>query len=310
MKEVIGVRAEHWQAVTALAAEQHQVITTSQLQAMGCPERTRKRALAAGLLVLVRRGVYALPGATSDPLLALMAACLAAGGEAVASHLAAAWVWGFDRVLPGTLEVTNLAGGRRQLQGVRVHRTGVLLGEDRDVRFGVPVTSPARTAIDLASCLSMTQLGHFLNHLTRQHLCTIEDVRRHLQELGGRGRAGTRMLRVLVAERVEGLEPGDSDAEVRLVRQLVRLGVPRPVQCHQVVVGARVFLLDLAWPHLLLAVELDGFGPHSSRTAFDHDRERDLLLKRAGWEVIRVTTNTDVALLADLILRRHASSGV
>ena len=303
------MRAEHWQQIVRVASSQRGAITTRQVASTGCPDRTRDRAVAEGRLRAVRRGVYGLPGTERDPMQPLAAACLAAGGEAVASHLAAAWLWGFDRILPGSLEVTNLAGGQRHLVGVRVHRTGVLLAADRTVRCDVPVTSAARTAVDLGASLSMSQLAQFLNHVLRQHHTTIDEVHHQLAELGGRGRAGTRMLRVLVQERLEGLAPGDSDAEVRLVRELVRLGVPAPTQGHQVVVGSRVFLLDLAWPLLRLAVELDGFVPHSSRTAFDHDRERDLLLASAGWEVVRVTTSTDVTLLAAHILRRHASIG-
>jgi hypothetical protein len=204
--------------------------------------------------------------------------------------------------------VTTFVAGRPRLEGVRVHASDVLTAGDLTMRHGIPVTSPARTAMDVASSMSMYLLGRFVDHIRRERHCDIHELAFVVNGLGGRGRPGTRLLRVLVEERLEGLEAGDSDAEVIAVRRLLQLGVPRPIQNHEVVVGRRVFFLDLAWPELMIAVELDGFGPHSTRTAFDHDRERDLLLKRAGWEILRVSTRTDLRLVADLILARVAST--
>ena len=47
--------------------------------------------------------------------------------------------------------------------------------------------------------------------------------------------------------------------------------------------------LDLAWPHLMIAIELDGRGPHSSRRVFDDDRARQNALVAEGWTVFRLT---------------------
>jgi very-short-patch-repair endonuclease len=63
--------------------------------------------------------------------------------------------------------------------------------------------------------------------------------------------------------------------------------VPRPVRQHPV--GGTPYRLDYAWPDRLLAVEVDGYGPHSSREAFQSDRARQNALVLAGWTVLRFT---------------------
>ena len=65
---------------------------------------------------------------------------------------------------------------------------------------------------------------------------------------------------------------------------------PVPVHLHrQHPVGGTPYRLDYAWPDRLLAVEVDGYGPHSSREAFQSDRARQNALVLAGWTVLRFT---------------------
>lgn len=303
------MRAEHWELITAIAGTQLGLIATRQIDDMGCPPRSRGRAVELGLLLPYRRSVFLIGGAPPSPYHPVLAACLATGPGTVGSHLSAAWLWDFDRVRPDHVEVKTLLATTRRLVGVRTHTTGVMLGTDIDERHGVPVTSAARTAIDLGAYLSLYLLARFVDHLRRRGHLPTEQLALHLSELGGRGRAGTRNLRRIVAERLEGLEPGDSDAEVEVVRTLLSYGVRRPVQQHQVVVGRRVFVLDVAWPEWKVALELDGFDPHATeRTTFDNDKERDIILRRAGWEINHISTNTDLRLLADYLLERLSNS--
>ncbi len=298
------MRPDHWRAVTAFADAQYGLVSHEQLTNIGVPVRTVRDAVSTGALVVQRRGVLVVAGSGPSIHRPLLAACLAGGGDTVASHLGAAWLGGFPPVEPGTVEVTRLIGRRARLDGVRTHQTNRLLADDRTVLAGIPVTSPARTAIDLGSCLSERLLIRFVDHATRNLGLDIDTLATSLAFLGGRGRPGTRTLRRAIAERREGLRPGDSDLEVRVLRELVLLGVPRPEQNVVVEAGGRVFVLDLVWLAIKVAVEVDGFAYHSSRSSFDHDRQRDLLLKRDGWEILRVSSNSDLALVADVLLRR------
>jgi hypothetical protein len=299
------MRAEHWTIVTTIAETQWGLVATRQTDAAGCPRATLDRAVDLHRLDRYRRGVYLLRGVPISPYQPILAACLAAGSGTVASFLAAVWLWDFGKVLAGHLEVTTIHTPTRELSDVRTHHTSKLLPGDIDVRHGVPVTSAARTALDAAAVLSPYLLARFVDHLRRRHLASYDDVNRHLEQLGGRGRSGTRKLRAILLPRLEGLDAGDTDAEVDVVRELVRLGLPQPMQQVQVVAGPKVYILDLAWPEFKIAIELDGFDPHGIlREAFDHDRERDLRLRRAGWDVIRITTRTDLRLLASYLRPR------
>ena len=303
------MRADLWNVIVTVAAQQWGLLSTSQCLAAGCTPRAIEHAVERGQLVPYRRGVFLVGGAPPSPYHPVLAACLATGPGTVASHLSAAWLWDFDRVRPDHVEVKTLLACTRRLADVRTHTTGVMLGTDIDERHGVPVTSAARSAVDLAAYLSPYLLARFVDHLRRRHHLTTQELATHLSILGGRGRAGTRNLRRIVAERLEGLEPGDSDAEVEVVRTLLSFGVRQPVQQHQVVVGRRVFVLDIAWPPSKVALELDGFDPHATdRTTFDNDKERDLILRKAGWEVNHITTNTDLRLLAGYLRDRLSNS--
>ncbi len=79
--------------------------------------------------------------------------------------------------------------------------------------------------------------------------------------------------------------------EAKVLRVVTRLGLPQPVVNHRVRVGGRVRYLDLAWPEAKVAVEFDGFVPHSTRRVFDDDRARQNDLVADGWTVFRVTAS-------------------
>jgi very-short-patch-repair endonuclease len=87
-----------------------------------------------------------------------------------------------------------------------------------------------------------------------------------------------------------GYEPGDSDLEMRFVRAIVAAGLPEPELQHRVVVGSRRCRIDIAYPDLRIAMEIDGWEHHRSRTAFDEDRARANDLVVAGWQVLRFTS--------------------
>jgi very-short-patch-repair endonuclease len=303
------VRADHWSAITSVASEQWGLVASRQVRAAGATPREVDRAVGRGLLVPYRRGVHHVAGAPTSPYQPILAACLAAGPGTGASFLAAAWLWDFGQVRDDHLEVTTAHTPTRDLADVRTHHTTKLLPGDLTERHRVPVTSAARTAVDLAAVLSPYLLARFVDHLRRTRAASYAQLDDHLARLGGRGRSGTRKLRAVLAPRLgRDVDAGDNDAEVKVVAELIRLGVPAPQQQVQVVAGPKVYVLDLAWPDARIAVELDGFDPHGLlRGAFDHDRDRDLRLRRAGWEVIRITTRTDLRLLARYLRDRLAT---
>ena len=297
---------KHWARVTELAAAQHGLITTKQVLSAGAGARTLKRDVARGLLDPVRRGVYAVAGAPRSPWQQLMAACLAGGPEVVASHRSAAGLHGFPGVLPGAVELTVPEGRPPRLAGVLCHSSALEAG-DVVAAAGFRATSPARTIVDMAGRTSPYLLSKFVDHCLQRRLCTSNDLRQRLEQLGGRGRPGTARLRRVLVDRTG----GDSGLEATWMRILSRAGLAPPAVQHQVVTGSRVLLLDFAWPEQRVGVEVDGWEPHRHRSAWDHDHDKINAYLEVGWQVLFVTSNTPprdvIRQLRSLISRERAT---
>jgi very-short-patch-repair endonuclease len=79
---------------------------------------------------------------------------------------------------------------------------------------------------------------------------------------------------------------------MRVLRAIVLSGSPEPVPQHWVTLGTRRYRIDLAYPEFKVAIEVDAWDAHRSRTAFDRDRVRENDLVVAGWRVLRFTSNS------------------
>lgn len=173
----------------------------------------------------------------------------------------------------------SLAGPRRDgPAGVRVHRTRYLPPTERTVHRGVPVTSPARTLLDLAATGRIGRLETAVGEAQARRLVT----RRELDGLAASGRRGATALRAVLAD----TSGYTRQAAERLLKALiVRAELPRPD------LNARVggHDADAVWPLHRLIVEVDGYAAHGRRHAFERDRLIDQQRAAAGWLPLRVT---------------------
>lgn len=96
-------------------------------------------------------------------------------------------------------------------------------------------------------------------------------------------------MRDLLADRTAGQAPSDSDSELRARRLIAEEGLPSPVGQHPVALPFADIHIDLAYPDIKLAVELDSYSWHLNRKAMEQDRERDNALQMLGWIVLRFT---------------------
>ena len=152
---------QRMQALDRIAGRQLGLVTADQLHGIGFGRAGRECALESRRLHPVRKGVYRLPGVVPTWETAVLAAALAAGPEAVASHLSAAHLWRlFDgpEIAGARAAIHVTAPGQHRLSGVRLHR-GSLDSRERARHRSVPITTPARTLFDLASIVSADQLG-------------------------------------------------------------------------------------------------------------------------------------------------------
>jgi very-short-patch-repair endonuclease len=268
-----------------LLTRQLGLVTTEQAALIGFTPSVLSKRMRAGELERVLPGVYRSALITSSRMQSLLAALLWAGRDAVASHGSAALLWSIDGVPCTQPEIWLPRDRGHRSEKVVIHR-GVVPPVDRRLRHNVPVTSAARTLIDLAAQLDQEMLEAAVEDVLHRGLTTAAMLERRLDALGGKGRSGSGALRQILASR--GSAALESRLEVK-VWNLVRRLEPRPVRQFDVRVGTRKYRLDFAWPALKVAVEADGYATHGSRRSFVADRRRLADLVSAGWTVLPVT---------------------
>ncbi len=267
-------------ALARLALLQHGNVTRKQLRALGLGSEAIKYAVATGRLHRVHAGVYAVGRPARTDLERAAAAVLACGDRAMLSHSSALALWELRAGgWPAGIEVT-VAGRRRYRPGIVIHSSTTLLRRDVRHRHGIRVTSPARTLLDCTPRLSDRALTRSINDALRAGILK----RDQLTELLGRcgPHPGAPRLRPF------------SEAEARPTRSVLeddflafcgRFGLPRP-QLNVVLGGYEV---DAYFQAEQVIVELDGWGFHSNRDAFERDRVRDADALAAGIETLRIT---------------------
>jgi very-short-patch-repair endonuclease len=223
-----------------------------------------------------------------------MAAVLALGEAALLSHDPAAVLWGYRPARIGPIDVTVPARKTRGRNGIRVHRS-TLHPADASHQHGIPVTSPARTLLDLATQVTQRELDRATEEAQVQRRVSIHSLDEQFSRYPRH--RGTAALRNAVQTDPQLTR---SEAERRLLALIRAARLPGPR------VNARIggYEVDFHWPGAKLVVEIDGYAFHSSRSSFEHDRRRDAVLAARAWRVVRVTwrqlTDEPEALVAVL----------
>jgi very-short-patch-repair endonuclease len=220
---------------------------------------------------------------------------------AVLSGRSAAVLWGVDlRAADDDVECTIPPSSRAgAVRGIRATRRA-LAAEEITERGGVRVTTPLRTALDLARIQPLVEAVVCLDRFIGSGRVSLAEVRAAAEDLTG---PGCRMVRRAVA-RADGLAGSPQETRLRLL--LHRSALPRPVAQH--VVRDRsgfVAKVDFAWPEAKIAVEYEGWW-HGQPQNVARDRRRLNRLTAAGWTVIFATAE-DVADPAALIARIAAA---
>ena len=274
------------------AERQYALFTLAQAARCGVSPKVVYRRVLHGRYVPEQPGVFALAGAPESWERSVLAACLAAGEGAVASHRTAARFW---RLLDDHDDRIELTVPRRRLprtHGATIHRSTDLDAEYTTVRKRIPVTNPLRTMVDLGAVLSPDAVEDALDAgLAWPSLFSVAAVEATLNELAGRGRSGSGVLRKVLEERTLGDAVSDSKLEKRMAKLLRRAGLPKAVFHHVVCTPAGLFLaeVDFAYPDIKLAIEVDGFGVHGTPRAMAKDFVRQNGLVPFGWRVLRFT---------------------
>ena len=273
--------------ISDLAGRQHGVVTRAQLLGVGLTDRVLSRRFTQQRLRRIHRGVY-LVGPLTAPHAPEMAAVLASGRGAVVSHRSAAALWGLLRHPgpAGPVDVTVPGGTRGNRPGVRARRVIRLEPDETTTWKAIPITTPARTLLDLAGDLAREgrarEFERVLATAQRSNLIARTELLSLL--VRHQRRPGASLVRELMEHRT-GPALTRSEAEERLLA-LIRDGrLPEP----QVNAMVAEYEVDFLWAAQRLVVEVDGYEFHSGRSSFEGDRRRDADLAAVGFRVLRVT---------------------
>jgi very-short-patch-repair endonuclease len=276
-----GVRAA--EIIHRIARRQKGVVTRGQLLAAGVKGHVIDHALTSHRLIVLHRGVYQA-GPVLQPWGRELAAVLACRDGAVVSHRSAAVLWGLLPSSPErTVDVTVAGPLRGRHDGICVHRVNPALPRvDTPKRDGVPVTSPARTLLDLAATGSAAELQRALDTSEQERIVTVRALRSLLAR--SRGRRGVARLASLLPASGQA-RVTRSHLERTFLHLLRRYGLAVPATN----VSLHGFVVDCYWREAGLVVELDGYVVHGTRPSFEADRRRNAVLIAAGLRVLRLS---------------------
>jgi very-short-patch-repair endonuclease len=256
--------------IARLATPQHGVVTIAQLLAAELDREAVAYRRRVGRLHLLHRGVYAVGHRPPSPLATAIAAVLACGPDAALSHGSAAALWKIVPRWPTPTHVT--APSERDRPGIHVHRSP---HAEATTHYGIRVTTPLRTLVDLADVLPPKHLTRAVNEAQVQRLVTPAELTTLLTRYPGRRTAR------LTPER----GATKSTLEDDFTRFLKRYKLPLPER-NQTIAGHEV---DAVYRQHHLVIELDSRQFHATPRAFEQDRDRDADLLDAGFPAIRIT---------------------
>lgn len=266
--------------VRRLAEQQGGHVTRQQLLGLGIGRRAIQSRVEAGQLVRVHQGVYAVGHLPMDPLARARGALLAVSRRSALRGKSAAAFWGLYARWSFPIEIVSPL--KHRITSVVARRCGTLLGRDIRTIDGIRVTSPARTLLDIAPRTYTRTLHRFHNELRMRKLVDNEQ----LIDVATRNprHPGSKLLLALA-----GASHGEakrSGFEIDWVPFAAKHRLPA-YEMNTHVAGERI---DVLFTPDRLIIELDGWGTHGTKQAFEDDREQDSgILAATGIPTMRIT---------------------
>ncbi|GAA4810571.1 type IV toxin-antitoxin system AbiEi family antitoxin domain-containing protein [Nocardioides caeni] len=263
--------------------------TAKTARAAGIDRNHLHRLVAGGELRAVLYGVYVRSSVPDSIDLRARAAALVLPPHAVVADRCAAWLHDVDilafaeKDTPPALDAVSVGGkGPSARRGVFGGKRDLSASDIMVLPSGLRVTTPLRTACDVACLLGRHRAIATLDEFRRKHHLSVDDLASMLPRF--RGRRGVTQLRELIPLSTD---RADSQPEswTRLTIRDAGLPTPEP-QVEVLVPGWGHARLENAYRHRRIAVEYDGEEHHSS----SEDRERDDVRRGAlvddGWIIL------------------------
>lgn len=287
--------------VAEVAARQHGRISFDQLAQAGLDDAAIRRRVAKGHLHRVHTGVYAVGHAGATLHADIMAAVLAGGEGAVASHWASAALHGFVRGDGRRIDVTTPGRGTRRRAGIRFHRSRTLHVRDTTRVDSIPTTTAARALLEIAPQLSERRLKRAVRQAQAERATNVRQIAAVLRRANGV--AGARRLGAIIAAGAAPTASGDEDVVLDLI---LAAGFEHPDVNARLATDAATYFPDLRWPAQQLILEIDSAW-HDGPLANALDAARQADLEAAGERVLRTTAEQAIRDPGRLARRLHAA---
>ena len=252
----------------------------------GLSDQAWRRAIRNGMLVRMYPGVARLVGTNESIEQRIIAAVLAVGHGAMASHRSSAFLWGAPRPADDPIDViVTHREGLRSPPGIHVHRPRDTIHLSPQRQMNIRCTNVVRTLCDLGA-VDPAGVVDAVGHALGARLLSLGTLEVALHLHGRPGRHGITALRAAVDAWAIDTRPADSLLERAMHALVTRYRLP-PVEFHKVIEGWEVDFWVIGTP---IVLECDGWATHGlQRDQFERDRQRDAELTAAGWIVVRFT---------------------
>lgn len=283
-RKVRGVSS--WAGLVDEARRRHGVVTLTDVRRHGIAERTFRRRTEAEAWPQLHRGVWALPGTPETPLRDCAAALALAGPGAALARRSAGWLWGLRTQAPARAEIilpNSFPPVRRPEVTALRSRSFELLQATRHA--GLTVTTAARSIGDLAAVTSTERLLELVVQARQRGLIDLPSLVAQVARM----RKAPGMPRLRAALDLLDGEQVDSMLEREVRRGLRGVGLPAPLpEPLWLDVRGRRRQIDIAWPSLLVGIEVDGFAHHQTAADMARDHAKANALAAEGWVLLRV----------------------
>lgn len=273
--------------VTALAARQYGLASTSQIRELGGDHRLIRRRVADGRWEKRSSRVIRITGTPTSLEQDLMVRVLQAGPTGMASHEGAGWLWRVPGIVETDAVMRSQSHGASAQQG---HRPTLVLPHHRTEVRGIPCTTLPRTIFDLAGLgMRPERIERLVHTVVTKSPAMLPALHRTLDELACRGRPGITTMRQVLEELPVGSKVPASGLEKRFEEICHNAGI-RELE-RQLDAGGHSWLgrVDYVLRRLKLLIEVDSRLHHTSPLDVANDKARDEAMLAAGWrKVLRV----------------------
>lgn len=294
-----------FEIIKKISTAQHGVVARYQLLDSGLSNNVVRRLLRHPSLMKVALGVYTTVGSQNTWHQQAAIATLSCGRHSALSHESVLVLFGFLRT--DWQPYRNRHHHLYQVDNIHVvsnrtiryetatssHRShSISKRKSFPVKSGIRHIELERAIIDCAQKLTLHELDYVVEKALQQRLISAQSLQKSLDELHtAPGREKKRLQELLVHY----LGSEDAGITESVLEKRVQIILKKDLMCeyttqHEVILSGNKYRLDFAIPSHKIAIEVDGFSFHRTRTQFDDDRMRQNALVANNWKMVRVTS--------------------